>query len=284
MNYWILPSNEKRYDVEKAYLKYHTIDWHQVALDVEVNDIVYIYKSIPQQFVRFKCIVTAINKKSSNKKDVDCYKDSKFFENKTRYMTLKFIYRIEEVFPTMAALKENGIKLVRRQMPISKKIVKYFEDCEKADRKAQQFDGHIPSDIPPNHWSIIGFDEEELQEKEENEAKALSDSELLKKAKDYGKSKPKGRIYTTSSYVRNIYIAEASKRRANGICQLCEKPAPFNDKNGNPYLENHHIIWLSEGGTDTLENTAALCPNCHRKMHIVNAEKDKKKLLKINKG
>ena len=43
VNYWLLPSSEKIYDVEQAYLEYHTIDWHQKPLDVKVNDIVYIY-------------------------------------------------------------------------------------------------------------------------------------------------------------------------------------------------------------------------------------------------
>ena len=122
-----------------------------------------------------------------------------------------------------------------------------------------------------------------MQEKEEKEANSLDDSELFEKAKEHGNSKPKGRISTTSSYVRDTYIAEASKRRAKGVCQLCGQPAPFNDKKGNPYLESHHIIWLSEGGADTLENTAALCPNCHKKMHIVNDIKDVNKLQDLNK-
>ncbi|MDU6483465.1 MAG: HNH endonuclease [Paeniclostridium sordellii] len=34
------------------------------------------------------------------------------------------------------------------------------------------------------------------------------------------------------------------------------------------------MVWLSKGGDDTIENTAALCPNCHRKMHIINDEED----------
>ena len=38
-NYWLLPSNEKIYDIEQAYLEYHTIDWHQERLDVKINDI-----------------------------------------------------------------------------------------------------------------------------------------------------------------------------------------------------------------------------------------------------
>ena len=55
------------------------------------------------------------------------------------------------------------------------------------------------------------------------------------------------------------------------------------DKNDKPYLESHHIIWLSEGGSDTLDNTAALCPNCHKKMHVVNDPKDVIKLQEVNK-
>ncbi|WP_249923569.1 HNH endonuclease [Paenibacillus odorifer] len=61
---------------------------------------------------------------------------------------------------------------------------------------------------------------------------------------------------------------------AKGICQLCACPAPFVDKKGEPYLETHHINWLSRGGHDTIENTVALCPNCHKKIHELDLESD----------
>lgn len=281
--YWLLPSNEKNYDVEKAFLKYHTIDWHQTNNQIAVNDIVYIYETKPQQVVRFTCLVTAVNKKFANKKDRDCYKDSTPFENKGCYMTLKFQRRFEDVLPDMAGLEANGVPVVRRVMKVPEKALAYIQNCDKDDREAQRFDGTIPSDIPVDHWSLVGGDEEELREQAENESKGLSDSELYAKATQQGTVKPKERATTTSTYVRNTYVAEASKRRAKGICQLCGNPAPFVDKNGNPYLESHHIIWLSEGGADVLENTAALCPNCHKKMHIVNDAEDVKKLKELNK-
>ncbi len=66
-------------------------------------------------------------------------------------------------------------------------------------------------------------------------------------------------------------------------CELCEEPAPFTNKNGEPYLETHHIIWLSKEGPDTIENTTALCPNCYRKMHVVESEEDIEKLKQIKK-
>jgi 5-methylcytosine-specific restriction protein A len=82
----------------------------------------------------------------------------------------------------------------------------------------------------------------------------------------------------TTIYERNAYVSEYAKRRANGICQLCEREAPFKNKDGELYLETHHVEWLSKGGTDTLDNTVALCPNCHRKMHVLDLEEDKSKL------
>lgn len=52
-------------------------------------------------------------------------------------------------------------------------------------------------------------------------------------------------------------------------------------KNGKPYLESHHVITLADGGPDVIYNTIAICPNCHRKIHVLNSREDTKKLKKI---
>jgi 5-methylcytosine-specific restriction protein A len=83
-------------------------------------------------------------------------------------------------------------------------------------------------------------------------------------------------------YERDPLVAEYAKRKAKGMCQLCEKPAPFNDRHGDPFLETHHIIPLAEGGPDTIENVAALCPNCHRKTHVLRLPADSEKLKNIS--
>ena len=36
-------------------------------------------------------------------------------------------------------------------------------------------------------------------------------------------------------------------------------------------------------GQITIENTVALCPNCHKKMHVVDDPQDKNKLMRVNK-
>ncbi len=115
------------------------------------------------------------------------------------------------------------------------------------------------------------------QEKKEKEARRLSDEELEIRAR-YSRKGVGARQITTTTYERNIYVSELAKRKAGGICQLCAEPAPFSDKKGSPYLETHHIDWLSKGGEDIIENTVALCPNCHRKMHSLNLKSDQVRL------
>ena len=113
-------------------------------------------------------------------------------------------------------------------------------------------------------------------------ARKLSTNALKRQAETRGSTSVANRSVTAKTYIRDPYISEYSKRRANGICQLCNQPAPFTDKDGDPYLESHHIVWLSYGGADSIENTVALCPNCHRKIHILNDPQDVQKLKEAN--
>ncbi|AOM42192.1 HNH endonuclease [Xenorhabdus hominickii] len=116
-----------------------------------------------------------------------------------------------------------------------------------------------------------------IYEQKMRKAKKLSDDELKQWAKRSNK-KPGSFTQSSIRYERNVWVAEFAKHVAKGVCQLCLSPAPFYNAKGVPYLETHHIIWLSKDGDDTIENTVALCPNCHKKMHIVDAEEDKRKL------
>lgn len=86
---------------------------------------------------------------------------------------------------------------------------------------------------------------------------------------------------TAARYERDSMIVAETKRLAKGKCQLCGQDAPFKTKNEEPYLECHHIVALAEGGADTMQNTVALCPNCHTKMHMLNLEEDRERLLRI---
>ena len=57
-------------------------------------------------------------------------------------------------------------------------------------------------------------------------------------------------------------------RRADGTCEGCGDPAPFNKRaTGRPYLEPHHIRRRADAGPDHPRWIIALCPNCHRRVH-----------------
>jgi 5-methylcytosine-specific restriction enzyme A len=76
---------------------------------------------------------------------------------------------------------------------------------------------------------------------------------------------------TTAERLVNIRMrSEAVKNyaltRANGVCEGCSMPAPFETKRG-PFLEVHHVNRLADGGPDHPSSVIALCPNCHRKSH-----------------
>lgn len=134
----------------------------------------------------------------------------------------------------------------------------------------------IDNTIPPT------LDEEILRENftlKEKRVKRLDNESLLRMAKR-GKTSPGVRNTKSMQYERDVFVAEYVKRLANGICQLCGEKAPFCRKDGEPYLETHHIIWLSRGGSDTIDNTIALCPNCHARMHIIDCIDDKNHLKK----
>ncbi len=122
------------------------------------------------------------------------------------------------------------------------------------------------------------FDDSVSLEEREKQASQMDVHSLKLAAINHSTDKPIERDVVVKQISRDPYIAEYAKKKANGICQLCAQPAPFKDKNGKPYLESHHIIWLSQGGTDSIDNTVALCPNCHKKMHIIDDPEDVKKL------
>lgn len=72
---------------------------------------------------------------------------------------------------------------------------------------------------------------------------------------------------STNQYSRSNAVRQYAKKRANGRCEGCNSPAPFQNKRNEPYLHVHHLEELSEGGDDSPDNVVCLCPNCHYRIH-----------------
>jgi len=105
-------------------------------------------------------------------------------------------------------------------------------------------------------------DEAEL----ENRVRSLLSKGVV--GKPQGRRQPKRQQSSQTAFERDPLVKAWVLQEANGICELCGKVGPFIDKSGKFFLEVHHVVFLADGGSDVLENTVALCPNCHRKCHF----------------
>lgn len=100
--------------------------------------------------------------------------------------------------------------------------------------------------------------------------RSLKDSASTRRARLLEATRLPAKVLTLAQvYARNPDVVAEVLVRANGICEVCRKPAPFHRaKDGSPYLEVHHKTQLSAKGEDTVENAIAVCPNCHRRAHF----------------
>lgn len=71
-------------------------------------------------------------------------------------------------------------------------------------------------------------------------------------------------------FARSQQVRERVLTMANGRCEACDSPAPFLGTDNKPFLEVHHVRPMAQQGSDSVRNTVALCPNCHREVHHSN--------------
>lgn len=105
----------------------------------------------------------------------------------------------------------------------------------------------------------------------DNEVEKLLPSILGRKPK--GQRKPAKNKTGSSQYSRDAAVAAWVLANSKGFCECCKSAAPFQKKNGQLYLEVHHVKPLADEGSDTIENTIAVCPNCHREIHFGSSSK-----------
>jgi len=85
----------------------------------------------------------------------------------------------------------------------------------------------------------------------------------------YANISPKERAKKVQSHLdRGSAVTKALKSLLGAKCQICGWVG-FEKKNGESFIEAHHIIQLSERKVGSLctENIILLCPNCHREVH-----------------
>ncbi len=122
---------------------------------------------------------------------------------------------------------------------------------------------------------------------------ATTTEELIHLEKKYQNATPEIRQVVSKRIERGKISKEV--KRLNGYkCQVCEalglNPLTFKKKNGDYYIETHHIIPVSEQNKGSLgfSNLITVCPNHHRQLHfgdvfIVENKKDRIVFLIDNK-
>lgn len=95
--------------------------------------------------------------------------------------------------------------------------------------------------------------------------------QLQLKLSEIAKTPPTARITTVEYRARSAAVHRYALHRAKGICECCGLSAPFEDDSGMAFLEVHHLLRLADYGPDATGNVAAVCPNCHRALHLSKA-------------
>lgn len=136
----------------------------------------------------------------------------------------------------------------------------------------------LETDFKLNHIIYaIKFSDRYYEYLEEPSAKPqLTFSEIRAAAYQASRDEVAGTDAKTIARNRSEKIRQYALVRSHGHCEACDKPAPFIARNGKPYLEVHHITALGggEGGTDSPDNVAAVCPNCHRRVDFGEDSKE----------
>lgn len=85
---------------------------------------------------------------------------------------------------------------------------------------------------------------------------------------------------------RHQQIVTKLKDKYNNHCQIDGCNFTFKKKNGGFYSEVHHLVPLSQGGSQGEDNVVILCPNHHRMFHFAYVEigelKNSCRKIKIN--
>lgn len=122
--------------------------------------------------------------------------------------------------------------------------------------------GKAPMALPPGFGAELGAtsDPAELEDRAGKVAKRGTP------ARPAGRTKPKKVTRTVTEYERDPAVVAWARHEAAGICESCDTPG-YEKKDGTVHLDVHHVLPLSEGGPDVVENAVAICELCHGKLH-----------------
>lgn len=154
-----------------------------------------------------------------------------------------FEYRMQNISYVMTLLGRDWLKGLKPAKNVGANVAAEIE-AMVADAEGRQF-------------APVAAFEIEVREEVKNKYLAIPQ----------GNRSPTSTSFEITQYKRDAAVKAWVLQQANGRCESCGLPAPFNGSDGQPFLEVHHVRQLADNGSDTVTNTVALCPNCHREAH-----------------
>ena len=147
------------------------------------------------------------------------------------------------------------------------RYVGQFDCASFEERRGSDVDG---ADRKVIVFHLISMEEDPAAGETVPDRPAFDIDELRRRALEAGSSNPapaSPKVARALYHQRSEAVRQYVLARADGTCEACGKPAPFQRRDGTPYLEPHHIRRLSDGGPDHPRWVGAICPNCHRQIH-----------------
>ncbi len=182
----------------------------------------------------------------------------------------------------------NYLKLYKRKLKRKEREIKLLENLSTSNKiRLMDYDDEliIPEiETDEDELRIDNLKEEEFIELTDEEIIEIVNeedfdtlSDILKIENKYQFVKPEIKEYISKRIERGNF-ANKIKRINNYKCSICERlnqtPYSFKKKNGDYYIEAHHVIPVSELqiGSLSLANLITVCPNHHRQIHYGNFE------------
>ncbi|QYK03326.1 HNH endonuclease [Shewanella psychrotolerans] len=184
----------------------------------------------------------------------------------------------------MHSYETNGVPFVKRQ--IYSELANRFGRSDKSFEYRMQNISYVYSlmgrkwvsglkpakNVGSNNAAVIErqiceVEGQSLPKVAEFETKVISYKSKANLSKPNGIKEPEKTYSQVTNFNRDPKVKAWVLKEASGKCECCGSDAPFTTAEGEPFLEIHHLRRLADGGSDTITNVIALCPNCHREMH-----------------
>lgn len=123
---WLFPCSIKQFDLIEHFKKNTTVVWRK-SFSVCLNDIVYIYMSMPYQEIMFKCHVINDNVSQELVEQNLYAKRADYYDGrKSKYIQLQLDFEYPRGIMTYEVMKQIGISKIQSQRRADKKFLDYI--------------------------------------------------------------------------------------------------------------------------------------------------------------